>query len=484
MEIPGFAESARLRALEEEEHDEEEGHEEEEEVFGLIENSDSSTEGGAAAISIGDADTWVGFSVSRYQTDYGVPGAHHHEEEEGGAPGAEEEEEIIRIDLDQTRYDMRGGVSLDGFFDSVNFMLSRNDYMHVELEGSEIGTMFDTQATDARFELKHEARSSFEGMIGVQYKAIDFVALGDEAFVPPSDTTQVSVFAFEEYSASDRLTLQFSGRAEQQEIASSGREKYDEWAYGASLGAIFDISDTLAFSANLGLSERHPTSTELYADGPHLAVQRFERGSETLGNGLFEKETSASVDLTLRGDFDTMQFTVTGFTNSVDDYILLRPTSEEDDGLQVFEFDQADVEFYGLEAELVFDLMDNDYGHLHTRLVTDYVFGEESDTGGYLPQLTPLRYGASLHFVADRFEASVDAMYHDSQGKVAENELFTDDYTLISAEINTRVLDDTMLLFLRGTNLSDEDARRHNSPLKDVAPLPGRSVIAGLRWDF
>lgn len=492
VEIPGFAESALLRALEEaEEHDEgEEGHgEEEEEVFGLIENSDSETEGGALAISIGDEEGWIGFSVSRYQSDYGVPGAHHHhEEEEEGSPGMEEEEEeeeIIRIDLDQTRYDMRGGIVVGGgLVDAVDFRVSRNDYQHFELEGAETGTQFDSQATDMHIEVTHVPFGAVEGVFGLHYKDIDFAAIGDEAFVPPSDTSQFSLFFFEELAASDQLRFQFSGRAEHQEISVSGLESYDDWAYGISLGTVFDISDTLTASAYLGIAERHPNSTELYAEGPHLAVQRFEIGSVSLGNGLLSKETSTNLDLTLRGDYEGMQFAVTGFTNTVDDYILLRPTAAEEDELQVFEFGQADVEFYGIEAELFFDLIDNESSHLHARLVSDYVLGEESDSGAYLPQLTPLRYGASLHWITSLFDASIEAMYHDSQGKTAAEELPTESYTLLSAEVSTRLFDDQMMVFLRGTNLSDEDARRHTSPLKDVAPLPGRSIRAGVRWDF
>ncbi len=475
VEIPGFAESAALRALEAAEG------EEGEEAFGFIENSDGSTEGGAASISIGDEDSWVGFSVSRFQNDYGVPGAHAHEEESGGAA---EEDEIIRINLDQTRYDVRAGLAFDGLFESVDFRLSRNDYQHVELEGSEIGTQFDTRATDLRMQFTHAKWGALEGAVGLQYKAIDFVAIGDEAFVPPSDTTQLGAFAFEEFAASDRLRIQLSGRAEHQEITSSGLESYGDWAFGASLGAIFDIDDSLSIAANYGLSERHPNSTELYADGPHLAVQRFERGSVTLGNGLFETETSAHLDVTLRGEFDAVHFSLTGFTNSVNDYILLRPTADIDDGLQVFEFEQTDVDFYGFELEFLIDLMDNDFGHVHARLTSDYVLGEESDSGSYLPRLTPLRYGAALHLVADRFEASLEAMFHDTQNKIAVNELPTDSYMLVNAEISTQLINDSMLLFLRGTNLGDEDARRHTSPLKEFAPLPGRSVQAGLRWDF
>ena len=77
-----------------------------------------------------------------------------------------------------------------------------------------------------------------------------------------------------------------------------------------------------------------------------------------------------------------------------------------------------------------------------------------------------------------------EARYHDEQDRIAENELPTESYTMLNAEISTRLASDQLFLFLKGTNLGDEDARRHSSPVKDTVPLPGRSVHLGLRWDF
>ena len=42
----------------------------------------------------------------------------------------------------------------------------------------------------------------------------------------------------------------------------------------------------------------------------------------------------------------------------------------------------------------------------------------------------------------------------------------------------------SLFLFAAGSNLGDEDARRHTSPLKDQVPLPGRSLSLGVRYDF
>ena len=39
-------------------------------------------------------------------------------------------------------------------------------------------------------------------------------------------------------------------------------------------------------------------------------------------------------------------------------------------------------------------------------------------------------------------------------------------------------------IYLRGTNLLDETARRHTSFLKDRAPLPGRAAIVGISLSY
>ena len=50
---------------------------------------------------------------------------------------------------------------------------------------------------------------------------------------------------------------------------------------------------------------------------------------------------------------------------------------------------------------------------------------------------------------------------------------------------NTYTFDEPGLyVFLRGSNLLDEDIRQHTSPLKDLVPLPGRSLHFGLRYEF
>ncbi len=474
IEIPGFAESDLLRAMEEEE----EHGADEDEAFGVVENTSSEAQGGAAGITLTGDNGYLGFSLSNYKNQYGIPG-HHHEEEGGG----EEEEEPVRVDLDQSRVDLEGEYRF-ARIGELNVKLARNDYEHVELEGDEIGTRFNAEGTDFRAEFQHRPFGAVEGAVGLQYKDVDFEALGEEAFVPASSTQQTSLFFFEEWQPGDLWTLQGSARIEKQTIDAPNLPKYDDDTFGASIGFIRALGDSLSLALNYALTERHPNATELYADGAHVAVQRIERGSVILGDGILDKETSSNVDLTLRGENSRIAWTVTGFLNGIDDYILLAPTAVVEDELQVFEYTQTDATLYGYEAEARIELLDLAAGHLHTRLFTDFVYGEDDRTGDYLPRLTPLRYGIALHYTKEALEATIEATFHRDQDKIAANELPTDSYTLVGAELSYAFEQPHIFVFLRGTNLTDEDARQHTSPLKDLVPLPGRSLQLGLRYDF
>ncbi len=490
IEIPGFAESKALRRLEEEEHEEEEEGEEHEheeaEAFGEVENTDSETKGGAFGVSFVNDNGFVGISVSGFDSEYGIPGHHHHEEEEEPLPGEEEEEELVSIDLEQTRVDLAGEFDLGGsFLTGIRFRAAVNDYEHTEFEGDEVGTLYEVEGLDSRVELRHARVGAMEGAFGFQYRDEQFDAIGDEAFLPKADTTSFSLFLFEEFVLSDTWMLQGSARYEDQEITGGVLpEEYDEGAFGASIGAVWRATDSIRVSANLALTERHPTLTELYADGAHVAVDRYERGSVTLGNGILDKETSTNLDLSVHGDTGRVEWTITGFINSVDDYILLRPTALELDGFQVFDFDQADAEFVGIEAEAVVEIFDADNRHMHMSFFTDFVDAEEDATGENLPRIPPQRFGVGLHGSWNSFDASLDAVFADDQDDVVEDELPTEGYTLLNASLSYRFADSGLLMFLRGSNLLDEDIRQHSSPLKDLVPLPGRSLHFGLRYDF
>ena len=476
VEIPGYALSAAERA--------EHLAEEPDETFerGILENSDSDSHGGAFGVSLGGEHGFVGVSWNRFDTNYGVPAAHAHEEGEGEEP-EEEEGHGVRIDMVQDRYDLKAERDLDaGALEKVRIRVTYNDYTHEELEGEarEVGTRFEQDGLEVRMNLDHAQLAGWRGTVGAQYVDLDFAAFGEEAFVPASTTEQLSLFVFEKRDF-EPVAIELGARLENQTLDAIGHTGYDDTVYSLSAGAIWSFVQEHSLALHATRSQRHPQAAELYANGPHLAIGRFEIGDPTL-----EPETSNTLDLTLHRHSDTgAHWSIGAFYNDFTDYIFAAPTDATSDGLPVFAYEQADARFYGFEGEITFPVLQGDGARFEIRLASDYVRGKLKD-GGDLPQIPPLRYGIELHYELDRLHVGLESYIYDDQDKVSADERPTDGYTMIDADLSYRFDfgGSTLLGFLRGSNLLDEDARRHTSPLKEIAPLPGRSLHLGLRTEF
>lgn len=458
VEIPGFAQSDALRRRLIE------AGEEPDNVRGHIPNTAGEASGGALGGSYIGENVLGGLSWSRYETNYGIPG-----------------EEEAFIDMKQDRFDGKAELDLDGAINKLRLTGAYNDYTHTEFEAPGVpGTIFNQDAYELRLTADHKVGSGWRGTTGLQYVDVDFEAIGEEAFVPASKTQTVSVFAFEERHF-DQWTIELGARAEQQKIdVQAELPNYDETAISLSAGTVWEFADEHALALNLTRTQRNPQAAELYANGPHIAAQRFE-----IGDANLDQETSVTADLSLRHTGDQVRWTLSAYYNDYSDYIYADPTGELEDDLPVFVYLQQGAKFHGFEAELNVPLLDEGDQHLELRLASDYVRGK-LDNGDDLPQIPPLRFGAGLHYDRDAWHLGMQAFYYDKQDKIAENELPTDSFVLAEADASYRVPmgSSSVFVFLRGTNLLDEDARQHASPLKDIAPLPGRSWHIGARAEF
>jgi iron complex outermembrane receptor protein len=468
-EIPGFAE--RLEPG---------GVRDPDAVEGVFDNSDIEVESYALGGSWLGEQGFFGIAASGFDTNYGVP--HAHDEALPGAPP--EPEEHVRVDLDQTRVDLKGGwTDLGGGIEGVNIRLGVNDYEHVELEGGEVGTRFRNDAYESRLELLHAPLGMWSGAFGLQVSEREFEAIGDEAFVPPVDTTNVGLFIVEQLET-PRWQLALGARVESQEHApSNGLPQVDDSAESFSIAALRELRSRFALALNVAWAERLPVAEELYADGPHLASSAIEVGDPTLG-----VETSQHFDVGIRRTGDGLTWAITAFVTDYDDFIYLSDTGVVDpiEGLPIFNFVQQDAEFFGLEAELFTPVAQVGSGELDLRLFVDFV-DAELDSGENVPRIPPLRYGARLSYHSDRVIVGLEAAEYDDQSDVAPFEEPTEGYTLVSADLSWTLAAGDVLdlsLFVRGSNLLDEEARRHTSLVKDSAPLPGRNIAFGVRAAF
>jgi iron complex outermembrane receptor protein len=192
------------------------------------------------------------------------------------------------------------------------------------------------------------------------------------------------------------------------------------------------------------------------------------------------------VDVSLRRVAGPVTGSVSFFYNSFDGFIFERFTEEVEDDLQVIRYTQLDARFIGGEAHLDIELLHREPHHLALELGGDYVRAELSDTDEPLPRIPPLRFSGGLRYTGEQFFGLVEVRRVQRQDRISEFETETPGYTFFNASIGYRLFAGPVItdLILRGTNLTDEEARNHISFLKDVAPLPGRNVSFGIRATF
>ena len=458
----------------------------EEETSGTLLNSFGDSHSFSGGVSLIGDRGFIGVSVGRFENDYGLPGPEEEEEEEGEE--GEEEGPLIAdgpfIELEQTRYDLRAEYEFGQFLEKARFRFGYNDYEHSEIEpNGEVATLFENNAWEGRLEISHAAIASWQGAFGVQVNDREFSAVGEEAFIPPTDTTSVGIFLFEERPF-DWGLIEFALRLdflEHEPDPTAGVEDYDETAFSASVGGRFDLSEGLALSGNYSRSERHPDAAELYSNGAHLATALFEVGLLTAGLDV-DQEVSNNIDVSLDYRSDYVSWKIGGFYNNIDDYTFREGSAVIEDGLPLAIYQQQDSEFYGYEAEIKFSPAgeDSPWG---VRVFSDLVRARGEGTD--LPRIPPIRVGGELNYADSRWSGAISAIYHAEQDETSTFE--TDDFTMLNVNVAFHLGQASGFawdLFAKGTNLLDEDARRSTSFRAAFVPLPGASFHLGMRARF
>lgn len=490
LRIPGYARSSALRASDPQPA----------EARGELPNSASQSDGGAAGVSLLFGERgYTGLSFQRYNSEYGTV--------------AEEE---VSIHLRQERWDLAGELrDLSSSVRALKYKFGHSDYKHKELEGTEVGTVFRNKGYDSRVELLHAPIGPLEGAIGLQLGDFDFSAVGDEAFLPGTRTRNIAAFVYEEWRlgrAEESIKLSFGARIERSEVeadafAASGAPA-DERKFNlgsGSIGALIPLSGQYAIAANFAYTERAATFQELYADGPHIATDAFEVGDRDLG-----KEKSTAFDLSLRREDEDWRGSLSVFYNRFRNYIGLMPALDAATGdplfrdaedrslpaststagfaepMQQYNYEAVGAVFRGFEVQFAMPLWRRGGQKVEMELRGDYTWAENRDSDEALPRIPPLRWGGAMTYSAERLNARLDVLRAEEQDRVPDGELSTNGYTMLDASLAYRLRGGSVdwELFLKGSNLLDEEARLATSFLKDIAPLAGRSLSVGLRADF
>lgn len=478
---------------------------------------------------------YVGISFGRLNREYGIPGHSH---------GGEDEEVSVYADLEQDRVQIISELDIDGtWLQTINTRVGYTDYTHAEVEEGETGTLFANETTELKLDLLHQAIREWNGGVVLHYKNSEGSAQGEEAFTPASETETFALAWVEERRFGNFL-LQLGARVEQvtldadnvrlpgsgfhshsdeeepeNEEEESGLTRVFESDFklspmSVSAGVVWDFAPDYNFAVSISRSERAPSAAELLSFGPHIGAQSYEvgalfelhqEGDEShfeLNNSAVALETANNIDLTLRKHEGEWRWSVNAFFNQIDNYYYQAATglyaesghdhdhdhdhgAEEDehsDELPVYLFTPADAEFWGLEAESVWQVTPV----LQTTVFADYVNAQLRQNGDELPRIPPLRLGARIDYQWNQISTNVSWTRYQKQERIAPMETSTDGYNWVDATVTWQLplVSTELAVFAKVENLTDAEARVHTSFLKDIAPKPGRNFRIGLRGTF
>lgn len=105
--------------------------------------------------------------------------------------------------------------------------------------------------------------------------------------------------------------------------------------------------------------------------------------------------------------------------------------------------------------------------------------------GGNLPRIPAARYGTRLNAEVNTLGGELEYYRVNEQDDIAAYEASTPGYDMLNLTISFRPRGNAgYSMYLRGSNLLDEEVWNHASFLARVVPLPGRSVSGGISLSF
>ncbi len=477
---------------------------------GRLPNSAMRTSAITAGGSMIGSQGFIGFSIGRFDSGYGVPGFSLITPARVGASP-------IDVSVGQTRLDLKGALLAPvGGIEAVRLRAAHVRSRDSERVPDREWSRFEGTGDEVRLEIVHRPFAALTGSIGGQLAEHELTTRETTAWLPSVATTRRSAFLSEQLALAP-LTLNGGVRYDRvrydldERSVRPGRGQGAAYARDAGFhlrnaeaGARLALFGAVALNARWSHGERAPGVNELYANGNHFAILTEEQGDARL-----RKERAETIEV--GGTVETTAFSasVSAYRTRFVDFLYLGNTGVSRT-LPVREWRQGETRFRGIEGEATVRLTTRagrfalhgfgDYVQVRPEfsLPTGYspftagatpaldrqYFRQRLD-GAFVPRTPMSRYGGDLGWEAGAARVSIGAVRFLRQSDVAVGEAATPGFTLVDAHAGIRFGPAARHeAFVDVTNLTDAEARLHNSFLKLRAPLPGRAIAVGVRAGF
>ncbi|MDR1225412.1 MAG: TonB-dependent receptor [Prevotellaceae bacterium] len=253
---------------------------------------------------------------------------------------------------------------------------------------------------------------------------------GEEMLIPDAKTYDFGLFAMADFYYSRKAYWQLGLRFDTRYITNEAFDK-QYYSFNFSTGVYQPVIENLAFRLNLSSGFRAPNMYELLSNGIHHGTNRYE-----IGNPDLKTENSYQADASLSYSTKHAELYVNPYFSYIRSYIYLQPTVGIVDGTPVYSYTQTDACLYGGETGFHFHPHPLDW--LHVEGSYSSTFGQDM-RHNYLALMPSQKINATLSAnfsfkkTVRKFSVYLQNQHSLAQNRVADNEIPTPDYNLLSA---------------------------------------------------
>nr|WP_277603255.1 TonB-dependent receptor [Acinetobacter sp. ANC 3882] len=442
---------------------------------------------------------YIGLSADSKKNAYGVPGFSL---ENKSFQSSYDDGLPVGVKTDQRKYRLDSQFNLDTpFLKGIDFKVNQVINRSGEYLGTQLANDYRFDTKQAELLLRHQPLPYLNGLLGASLSNRTVEGQGKLRYLPDVKTKTQAIFIQEKIDL-DRVSFDAGYRQERldhtikaSDFKSSRNSanttlqdtSFDLDSY--SVGSYLKMNDYLGMKLRYSVSERAPELNELYASGNHYSIMINEQGNQKL-----EPEKSKNTELTGLLGYKDFNLEATVYKMKFENYLYLTHSGmQTSNRLPLKYWTQTDTEITGFEVDLKQKLNTQQFGLFTLGAFADFVKNKNLspnqyslfNDGNYLPNMPTSRYGASVEWSKGDWAARLSSIYYDKPkylGKNVSEEVPLPAFNMLDMQISKHIKlkNSDIDVFLNGSNLLNEEARPHNSPLKYIAPLPGRGFQLGI----
>ena len=436
-------------------------------------NSSKFMASGGVGLTYNDGKNYIGFSLDKLEAAYAMP-------------GPEGEENMTSLNPTKNTFNFQSSFSLNNaYFNKLNLQGTVSEYNHSERTGSgnNHNINFFSDLYEIKTSLNHNSiiDSNKEGLIGFHFQNYDQGALGqEESHLVHTRTSSFALFALESFNF-DLFDLDIGGRVESVNLRNTSNEK------GFFPGAFSSTIKRKIFSNNtifggLDFTERAPNAVELFANGPHHALEQFE-----VGDANMDVETSYNFSLGYSYDDGLDNLKIETYYNYIDDFIAAdrdgTTTEVEGEDMNNVNFSQYNAIFTGLEVSGQYAFAKIDDFEIISNVMIDFLKGYRNSNDKALSRIPQTKMNFGINAINEEWDANLAYYHYFDKDFIGPFQTRTGGHSRLDFDL-TRDFNYSDLsghLMFSASNLLDVVGRNHLEAKKSQVQLPGRSFMFMLK---